>query len=740
MPVRRLSSLIRPSRHRRSVVTAAAVAALTGGTLAGVLTATAAQEEAIPGAERVQSQAQAPASARSQDRAVQDPAVQDPAVQDPAEAGSTAPKPRATPGTARGARGDAPDTPAGPAARGTAPLSVMQFVSHPDDDLYFMNPDTAQSLADRTPLTTVYLTAGESNGVNARAGRAAAVTAPDKPAFAEARQNGIRAAYAEMATGDRTSPWDRTVIPTAGGGAAELDTLRARPEVRLVWLQLREAGSTSADRPVSLRGLWHGRIATLGSQLSSGTPVAADFAYSKEQVTATLTGLLDRFRPTFVRTLDPTPGTHAETGKLRDHQDHAYGARFVQAALARYAQQPGHPHVGVQSYMGYPNTDLPRALDSRTAEEKLRSLKTYAWLDGTDHCGSPAGCGDLKASGRPGGRGWTGTVRYARGSSTNWLQPAADGGLLAFGVQDGRLATWHRAPGGAWRGPELLDGGGLDGGVGSVRLPDGRIAVFGTRTTFEGPAGYRREVVTVEQTAPGGTWGPWRSLGTPGKRDEADRTPDISAPAVTVDGTGRVSLFLRDGDHRLAGRERTPGGTWGPWRALGGADLHGDPVAATDARGRVYVFAGTPRSVLMWTGASDGGPVAGPLPTGLPATTLALSAGPAPTGDAIRLWSRVPATGEPRAVDFAGATRLAPVAPPTGGIAGFGPVSAADGLLAARSRTGRLAVTSLQGGGAWRVSGFPLAGAPAAGPGGVAALGLDGRLHWTPGPAPSPTA
>ncbi len=702
MPVRRPSRLIRPFRHRRSVVTAATVAVLTGGTLAGVLTATSG-EQAPAHAATVPPEARTPAAAP----------VRKP-VGDPVR------------GTAR-------------EARTAAPLSVVQFVSHPDDDLYFMNPDTAQSLADRAPLTTVYLTAGESNGVNARAGRAAAVTAPDKPAFAEARQNGIRAAYAEMATGDRTSAWDRTVIPTAGGGAAELDTLRARPEVRLVWLQLREAGSTSGDRPVSLRGLWHGRIPALGSQLSSGTPVAADFAYSKEQVVATLTGLLDRFRPTFVRTLDPTPGTDEHTGRLRDHQDHAYGARFVQAALARYAERPGHPRVGVQSYMGYPNTDLPRALDSRTAEEKLRSLKTYAWLDGED-CGSPAGCGDLKASGRPSGRGWTGTVRYARGSSTGWLQPAADGGLLAFGVQDGRLATWHRAPGGAWKGPELLPGGGLDGGVGSVRLPDGRIAVFSTRTSFEGPAGYRREVVTVEQTAPGGPFGAWRSLGTPGKRDEADRTPDISAPAVTVDGTGRVSLFLRDGDHRLVGRERTPGGAWGPWRALGGADLHGDPVAATDARGRTYVFAGTPRSVLMWTGASDGGPVAGPLPTGLPATTLALSAGPAPTGDGIRLWSRVPATGEPRATDFTGTARLAPVAPPSGGIAGFGPVSAADGLVAVRSRTGRLAVAPVPGGGTWRLSDFPLAGAPAAGPGGVAALGQDGRLHWTTGPAPSPRA
>ncbi|MEW5625154.1 PIG-L family deacetylase, partial [Streptomyces hydrogenans] len=80
---------------------------------------------------------------------------------------------------------------------------------------------------------------------------------------------------------------------------------------------------------------------------------------------------------------------------------------------------------------------------------------------------------------------------------------------------------------------------------------------------------------------------------------------------------------------------------------------------ATDARGRTYAFAATRGSVLMWTGASGGGPVAGPLPTGLPATTLALSAGPSPDGDGVRLWSRLPGSGEPRAADFAGSARLA---------------------------------------------------------------------------------
>ncbi|MBD0711595.1 MULTISPECIES: PIG-L family deacetylase [unclassified Streptomyces] len=628
---------------------------------------------------------------------------------------------------------------AGPRTDGKAAASVVQIVAHPDDDLFFMNPDVSQSLRSGNPLAAVYLTAGESDGVNARP-RDAAVTAPDKAGYAEARQNGIRAAYAEMATGSRTSPWDRTAVPTAGGGSAELDTLRAKPQVKLVWLQLREAGSINGYRPHSLSGLWHGRIAALESQRSAGTPVGADFSYTKEQVVATVAGLLDRFRPTFVRMQDPTPGTYPKTGRLRDHQDHLYGARFAQAALARYARTPGHPHVGVQNYLGYPTSALPHTLDPETAGAKLKTLETYAWLDGVHDCGTVAGCGDLKVAARPGGRGWTQTVRYARGTSTSWVQRDEDGGLYAFSVLDGRLAVW-RSPsgGGAWRGPALLPGSGLDSGVTSAVLPDGRIAVYGTRTLLTGvsgpgAAGYRRQVVATTQTEPGGSFGPWRSLGTP-ERDDESGTSDISAPAVTVDDEGLATVLLRDSRHRLTAREQHADGGWGPWTALGGTDVYGDPVAATDAAGRGYVFASTPRTVLAWARPVAGGPLTGPVRTGLPATTLALSASAEPDGEGVRLWFRKPSSGDLRSVDFSGPDPVSPVTDLPGGVAGFGPVSGGDGLLAVRSRTGFLAMAPHGRPGArpvWTQEPFLFSGAPDAGAEGVAAIGLDGRLHWTP--------
>ncbi|MFF5387293.1 PIG-L family deacetylase [Streptomyces sp. NPDC013012] len=624
-----------------------------------------------------------------------------------------------------------------PGAVPASAVSVVQVVAHPDDDLFFMNPDISQSLRSESPLTSVYLTAGESDGVNARP-RDAAKPAADKAGYAEARQNGIRAAYAEMATGSRTSPWDRVAIPTAGGAWAELDTLRAKPQVKLVWLQMHEAGSISGDRPRSLNGLWHGRVPALGSQRSSGTPVAADFSYTAEQVVATVTGLLERFRPTFVRMQDPTPGTHPGSGAYRDHQDHLYGARFLQEALDRYAKRPGHPHVTVQNYLGYPTGALPHTLDAETAGAKLKTLKTYAWLDGVADCGTLAGCGDLKVAARPAGRGWTQTVRYSRSTSTSWVQREPDGGLLAFSVLDGRLGVWRKAADAvAWRGPELLPGDGVDSGVTSVALPDGRVSVYGTRTVLKG---YHREVVSTTQTTPGGGFGPWRALGTP-ERNDASGASDISAPAVAVGADGRAVLAVRDSRRVLTLREQRADGTWGPWRVLGGANVIGDPVAATDASGRGYVFASTTKTVLAWAQRRPGGPLTALVRTGLPQTTLALSA--SPSGDGVRLWFRKPASGDLRSADFSGTAPASPFTElPGTGVAGFGPVSGGDGLLAVRSRTGFLATaaqgrtgTGRTGAGTrplWTLDRFLFAGAPHAGADGVAAMGLDGRLHWTP--------
>ncbi|MEU8840718.1 PIG-L family deacetylase [Streptomyces roseus] len=630
----------------------------------------------------------------------------------------------------------------GPAPAGAVdapdPGRVLQIVAHPDDDLYFMNPDLRYSIAAGHPVTTVYLTAGEADGINATEGKQS-TTAPNKPAYAEARQNGIRAAYAKMATGDRSSAWKRTVVPTKGGGQAEVDVLVAKPEVNLVWLQLREAGTVYDNAPDSLHGLWDGKIPALGAQLSSATPVKQRFSYSRDQVVRTLVGVLEQYGPTTVRAQDPTPGRFPATRKYTDHQDHFYGARFVQAALAAYAKDvdaKDRPHFAVQNYVGYFNGSLPSALDPDEAKEKLDILDTYAWLDKQNHCGSDAGCGDLKVADHPAGNGWTSTVNYARGTGTSWLTSDKEHGLWAFKVLDGQVALWHRSgPIGAWSGPRLLPGTGMDPGVATVTLPDGRIAVFGTRTSLGArPAEYRREVVYGVQKGPGAQeFGDWQSLGTPETSDE-NWTSDISAPAVAVDGSGQLAAYVRDGAGSLRGRVQSANGGWGPWASYGGADLHGTPVTATDGAGRRMVFAATTKSVVGWVQPTPGAPLGRATPTGLPDTTLPLTAEGREGG--VRLWFRKPGSGNVRTALVTGEGGLkVNHLTDLGGLQGFGSVTASGHVLAGRSAGGLLG-SGLGPGRPWERSPLMFVGAPSSTTTGrnlvsLAVVGLDARLYVT---------
>ncbi|MER5564052.1 PIG-L family deacetylase [Streptomyces sp. NPDC002506] len=650
------------------------------------------------------------------------------------------------------------------AVRAESHESVLQIIAHPDDDLFFMNPDTGHSIRSGRPMTSVYVTSGEADGVNApgHGGPGRPMPAADRARYAQARQNGIRAAYAQMATGDKTSPWDRTSLPTVGGATAELNTLRAHPQISLVWLQLREAREMFKQVPHSLRGLWNGQTPTLEAMLAPGTP-ARPFTYTKDQLVDVLAGLMRRFRPTHVRTLDPTPGQEEARPHVIDHQDHVFSARFAQAALQRYAATSDRPHFTVQTYLGYNTSYLPHTFGKEAADAKAETVKTYAWMDPNDnYCHSPAGCGDRKVSNRPYGNNWAQSVRYSRANSASWLQADRDGGLWAFGVLDQKLAVWHKAPGaeGAWAGPRLLAADGpLDTGLTSALLPDGRIAVSGTRSLLGKGADYRRDVVTVLQQRPGGDFGPFQPLGSPARSGPTAQyypsnpaptvdgsgplaggdlrlyaLSDLSAPAAAVDGSGRLTVFVRGGDLRLYATGLEPSGTWSAWADLGGSGLHGDPVATTDEAGRTHVVATTARSVWTWTQPEPGAALpTRPAATGLPATAASgLSA--CPDGDRVRVFFRKPDSGAVQTAVLDGSGR--PVVVDLGGVGGYGAVGLCGAAVAGRGPDGTLGTARAAGGTPrWTTAELLIAGAPAGirtGADGVlAALGLDARLYWT---------
>lgn len=224
-----------------------------------------------------------------------------------------------------------------------------------------------------------------------------------------------------------------------------------------------------------------------------------------------------------------------------------------------------------------------------------------------------------------------------------------------------------------------------------------------------------------------------------------------------------MTAVVRTSRHQLAARVRQPDGTWLPWRALGGTGVHGDPAAAVDGGGRLFVFGATARTVLAWTRPAAGGPLSGPSATGLPAVTGPLTVR-RDGHDAVRLHMRAPGSGHVLTARIGAAglgTPGGPVRPARvadlGGAAGYGPVAVTrlpDGrtLLAARAENGDLQTAVVDerqdtAGGApraetvaarvrWSRTGFLCAGAPAGvsgprdGDADLAVAGLDGHLYW----------
>lgn len=659
------------------------------------------------------------------------------------------------------------------AAASGAEQAFLHVIAHADDSLYFMNPALEQSVRSGARSVTVCLTGGESDGRNtAEHGRGDRLPPRDRAAFARARTNGLRAAHAVMATGDPLSPWDVEAISLLPGFQVEVQTLRAAPHNQLVFMELVEARTVSEPRAHSLRGLWLGATGTLSTLRPDATPVQRTFEYTRDQVVDSLIALLERVRPTVVRTLDPNavhaphPAPRTDDPKLRglfyyDHQDHTASAYFAQAALAGYWGREHNRPTVVESYLGYETDVLPNNLDLPTARRKARLLSVYGWADGRD-CGDRAGCGDRKVGGSAldgWSRNWTRSTRLRAPGSNSWLRPLKDGRLAAFAVLDGAAVCWaETAPGnGTFSGPHLLGGRMFQGQIHAVSHPGGALQLFASRTVLPTRhQAHRRELLTALQngTARDGvpTFGAWESLSVP------DATPvrslETGFPAATVDQEGTVHVFARDWQGGIGYRSGARGTDWSLWRRLAPPTASGGPAgrvpgvvdgldACVDSEGLVHVVAPGDKEVHHWVSKEPGEL---PEPTG--GTSLPEPAGPLsliPLGDgAVRLAYRQSATARVLLAERQGAAswRLAARYEPVGG---YGRVAAAavgkparTVVLAARDGAGELRYAlndaDQDGPGRWQTGKVPHSGAAAIGqdPDGravLAVLGNDARLH-----------
>ncbi|MEU8139982.1 PIG-L family deacetylase [Streptodolium elevatio] len=631
----------------------------------------------------------------------------------------------------------------------------LHIVAHPDDDLYFLNPDIQQAIRSGEQLIGVCVTCGETDGRNNRAGDDGATVPVDFPGYSAARQTGLRAAYAEMAVGDRKSPWTREALPMPGGPIAELATLTAAPHVRLVFLNLWQDGTRSgtagAGRP---RELWEGKTAAIPTMAFRAGPATRPYTYSRETLIEGLAALIERFKPTVIRTLDPDPDhlkhddrnpatrQHADFEDFADHQDHTAVALFSWAAV-QTVNGRGGGGAAVESYRGYVNERWPYNLDGTAFREKVRLLDVYGWADGAD-CGAPEGCGDLKVAAGAPGTGWAQSTTHRYPGNASWLCAAPDGRLAAFAVFGGEAVMWAADRDGRFAAPVPLGGGPLLPHLAVTCTRDGRFHVFGVRMTLgRAPVEQRRALVVAAQTAPGGPFAPWAELGNPadGTDVQPGRARGIGMPAAVAVDSG-VHVFVRNTGTGLSGRRLDPGGQWGPWTDHKGSGIQDGLAVVTTADNRIEVFGSSADGIVRWYQPDSGGPFrVGKLHVAAPA-------GPpiAIRGDdgRLRLIVRQPQSAwvllytqlEPR-----GGWDLQPQW--LGGDGGFGPVAAvaAEGGrtgLACRNGRGNVSVGwhDLQHDAAvdWMSGGPVLLHSPAVARDGggrlvAAVVGVDGRLH-----------
>ncbi|WP_418961459.1 PIG-L family deacetylase [Streptomyces tritici] len=579
---------------------------------------------------------------------------------------------------------------------GTRRAQLMQIAAHPDDDLYFMNPDGQRMLDAGVPVVCVYVSAGEHDGKNHVPGRGRANTPADRPAYSSARHQGLRQSYAEALGLGRFTPWQKDVVTLRGGRTAEINTLaHGDRRVELIYLNL---PMHTPRRWMALPALWSDRALDLRTVVSADSPVTTSSTYDFDGLVDVLAGLMETYRPTVIHTLDPDPDIQHSDEKKRkfdseqpgysDHADHTAVASFSWAAMIRRVAEASEsggevPAFAATAFRGYYNRHWPKNLPSAVLKEKAAHLVPYGG-DVSWQCGNPSGCGDYSVGGdRPlkNVKGWVRATHHRHPDQGPVVVTGQDGRLTAYGVLGLRAVRWREtAPGsGLWTDPEDLGGGPLAPALGAATLKDGRVLLFALRFSALGGHGgaNHRELVVLEQRSPDGPFHAWKGLDNPERGD--DRGRRIGVPVAVAAPDGRVHVFVRNADKGVSTRVRRADGGWERWRQLpGDAEVQDGLQALVDGRGRVHLFAAGRAEIRHWVDGREDKP----LPVaGDPVAAVATAA-------AVDVYFRAPAAPQLLRTPATGGT------PRSASFDGYGTVAAAADargtVLLGRDLRGRL--------------------------------------------------
>ena len=275
----------------------------------------------------------------------------------------------------------------GIAAAGPPRPSHLQVVAHPDDDMLFMSPDVPLAIRAGARVTTVFLTAGESD-------------VQPQAEYAASRQAGARAAFAAMA--GLADEWTRSVLELPGHRLVEWQRLRQRPSVGLVFLGLPDDNNPRSRHALSR--LWHDpghRERTITAAGSIVPPADHD----RGSVIESLVRIRETFAPTLVRAQDPRPDPRYQQqwGSAHDHPDHVAAARFAGTAV----RGTGLPLL---HYRDYNVADAPPNLPERVVADKRAVFARYAEHDPQVGLGAPYDA-------------WIASMRLRRPRGTRWASP-----------------------------------------------------------------------------------------------------------------------------------------------------------------------------------------------------------------------------------------------------------------------------------------------------------------------------
>ncbi|MFE2868705.1 PIG-L family deacetylase [Embleya sp. NPDC059259] len=431
-----------------------------------------------------------------------------------------------------------------------APDGFMQIAAHPDDDLFFMNPELVEGIRAGAPSTTIYLTDGYQQ---------------DSP---HVRQRGAMAAYAAMAE-KWGSTWTGSSIAVADA-LAEVYTLDERDDIRLIFLNLRDGEC--------LLPLQNGDVSdcVTSNPASPETGVDDRFTYHRDDIATAVYQLIREYRPASLRTMDALPDNRYRTGDaLHDHPDHVASARYANEAVARYSASES-ARLFVTSYRGYNVEAGPNNLAADDLYNKRAAITAYTDI----------------ATGARGNDDWRDPAheRWSRGS--DWVGRNADGTLQAFAVIGEKVVTWRQSTNGSWGSAQELPwpGGPLAPGLSVAPNYDGRLQLLGRRLDDH-------HIVTIHQTSVNGNFAAsWSDFGNPNDYLGVVNRPQVGTPIMVRNADGLLQIFVKNGGGGVSTvyQSDPTNGWWDlDWKDIGGTGVQDGLSAVLNDVGHIELFAAT---------------------------------------------------------------------------------------------------------------------------------------------------